>query len=231
MFDFFRLVPKKRSVKIKSKSGVIFNNPSGGKKYLFYVGTAIFFLAIGYLVYLYWPLANSLITYERSGKPIISQTEISQQIGETNVAKEEFSIRIPRIGADAQIQKNVSPFDKNEYLPILEKDLVAQAKDTGLPGQTDKSIYLFAHSSKQGIQAVRNNSVFYLLGELKNGDPVFIRYNGKVYGYEVYAQKIIGANDVEYLDYKEEGKEILIMQTCWPIGTDWKRLIVFAKRI
>ena len=229
MFDFFRLVPKKRSVKIKSKSGVIFNNPTGNKKYLFYVGTFIFCLAIGYFVYLYWPLAKSIIVYRSSGK--IVTTEVEQKITETKVTKEEFFIKIPMISASAEVKKNISPFDKKEYLPVLEEDFVAQAKGTGLPGQADKAIYLFAHSTKQGIQMVRQNSVFYLLGELKTDDFVFIGYNGEIYKYKVYSQKIVGANDVEYLNYKEEGKEILILQTCWPIGTDWKRLLVFAERI
>ena len=35
----------------------------------------------------------------------------------------------------------------------------------------------------------------------------------------------------EYLNYKEEGKELLILQTCWPLGTDWKRLLIFAERV
>lgn len=230
MFDFFRLVPKKRSVKIKSKSGVIFNNPTGGKKYLFYVGTFIFVLAIGYFIYLYWPLAKSYIVYKSGGK-FFSKTEIKQDITEIKIVKEEFWVKIPMIGASAEVKKNISPFDKKEYLPILEGDFVAQAKGTGLPGQQEKAIYLFAHSTKQGIQMVRQNSVFYLLGELKINDFVFVGYNEEIYKYKVYGQKIVGANDVEYLEYKEEGKEILILQTCWPIGTDWKRLLIFAERI
>ena len=145
--------------------------------------------------------------------------------------EEEFWVKIPMIGASAEVKKNISPFDKKEYLPVLEGDFVAQAKGTGLPGQKEKAIYLFAHSTKQGIQMVRQNSVFYLLGELKTDDFVFIGYNEEIYKYKVYGQKIVGANDVEYLDYKEEGKEILILQTCWPIGTDWKRLLIFAERI
>jgi len=231
MFDFFRIVPKKRSVKIKSKEGIIFNNPHGKEKNLFYIGTSLFFLAIGYFCYLYWPLATSIITYESGGKISLTNAQIQQEIGTTGATVEEFLIRIPRIGAVANVVKNVSPFDKAEYLPVLEKDVVAQAKNSGLPGDKNKAIYLFAHSTKQGLQMVRSNSVFYLLGQLKTDDPVFIRYNGKIYGYKVYNQKIVGANEVEYLNYKEEGKEILILQTCWPIGTDWKRLLIFAERI
>lgn len=231
MLDFFRLVPKKRTVKIRSKKGIIFHNPSGNKKYFFYAGTFVFLMAIGYLTYLYWPLATSIISYNnqknRTGTEIV---DIKKEI-ETNVPVEEFSIRIPKILASAEVKTNVSPFDKKEYLPVLEQGLIAQAKNSSMPGQKDKAIYLFAHSTSQGVQMVRKNSVFYLLGELKTDDPIFINYNGKVYAYKVYAQKVVGASEIEYLNYGENGKEILILQTCWPLGTDWKRLLIFAERI
>jgi len=232
MLDFFRLVPKKRIVKIKSKDGIIFNNPSGNKKYIFYIGTFIFFIAIGYFVYLYWPLTKSIISYNKiknnNGNEIV---EIKKENEEKKVIKEEFSIRIPKIGAFSDIKKGVSPYDKKEYLAVLENDLVAQAKNTSLPGQKGQAMYLFAHSTRQGLQMVRNNSVFYLLGELKNDDSIFITYNEKNYSYRVYDQKVVNASEVQYLNYKEEDREILILQTCWPLGTDWKRLLVFAERI
>jgi LPXTG-site transpeptidase (sortase) family protein len=44
-------------------------------------------------------------------------------------------------------------------------------------------------------------------------------------------KKIIKPNQIEYLEYKEEDKEIVILQTCWPIGTNWQRLLVFAEKI
>jgi len=230
MLDFFRLVPKKRVVKIRSKNGIIFNNPSGNKRYLFYIGTVVIFVAISYLVYLYWPLAKSIIVYNKQNNLTTEVVNIKKEV-QAQVPPEEFSIRIPKIGASAMVKTNISPFDKKEYLPVLEKDVVAHAKDTGLPGQKDKTMYLFAHSTRQGIQMVRKNSVFYLLGELKENDPILINYNGKVYAYKVYKQKVVNASDIGYLNYEEDGKEILVLQTCWPLGTDWKRLLVFAERI
>ena len=239
MLDFFRLVPKKRVVKIKSKKGVIFHNPSGFKRYLFYSGNFIVLMTIGCFCYLYWPLINSIAIYNKNvntgtntniEKNII--VEPKKEIEKpAEVLVEEFSINIPRIVAWAKVQKDVSPFDKKEYLPILEQNLIAQAKGTGLPGEIGKTIYLFAHSTNQGPRMVRNNSVFYLLGKLKENNRIFINYNGKVYIYKVYKQKVVNASEVEYLNYKEEGKEILILQTCWPLGTDWKRLLVFAERV
>lgn len=230
MLDFFRVVPKKRSVKIKSKNGVIFSNPSGLKKYSFYMGTVILVLAIGYFCNLYWPLVKSIIVYKSGKKTAVIESEIKKEIAEPKVIKEEFFIKIPKIGAETEVVKNISPFDKNEYLPILNEDKVAQSKYSGLPGQ-NTTIYLFAHSTKMGLQMVKSNSVFYLLGELKTDDLVFLQYNGGIYIYKVFDQKVVRAEEIEYMEYKEDGQEILILQTCWPIGTDWKRLLVFAKKI
>lgn len=231
MLDFFRLTPKKRTIKIKSEKGIIFSNPSGKKRYVFYGATLIIILSISYLIYLYQPLISSLITYKTGFNLEVKQQELTN-FENRAVAVNEFTLRIPKILAASRVAKNVSPFDKKEYLKVLDNDLVAQAKDTALPGSgKGTTVYLFAHSTRQGVQMVRNNSVFYLLGEMNNSDPIFINYEGKVYTYRVYNKKVVNASEVEYLKYKDESKEILILQTCWPLGTDWKRLLIFAERI
>lgn len=229
MFDFFRAVPKKRSVKIKSKEGVIFSNPSGLKKNLFYIGTIFFIWSSGYLCYLYWPLTKSFVTYKIGKKTVVMENEIKQEMTEPKIIIEEFIIKIPKIGAEAEVKKYISPYNKDEYLPILNEDMVAHSKNSNLPNE-GKTIYLFAHSSKQGVQASRNNAVFYLLGKLDNNDLIFLQYNGEIYEYMVYGKKVVSADEIEYMKYQEEGKEILVLQTCWPIGTDWKRLLIFAER-
>jgi LPXTG-site transpeptidase (sortase) family protein len=91
-------------------------------------------------------------------------------------------------------------------------------------------IYLFAHSTQQGWSMSRKNAVFYLLGELENGDVIFINYNGQIYTYKVYQKKIFKPEEADILGYNEKDKEVLLLQTCWPIGTDWNRLVVFAER-
>ena len=77
----------------------------------------------------------------------------------------------------------------------------------------------------------RKNSVFYLLGELGQNDLVYVKYGGETYIYKVYMQKVVNASEIQYINYIDKTREVLILQTCWPIGTDWKRLLVFAERI
>ena len=139
----------------------------------------------------------------------------------------EFSIVIPKIGASARIQANVDPGNKEEYLRVL-LDSIAHAKGTAYPG-VNGTTYLFAHSADNFWNVGRYNAVFYLLKELEAGDEVFIFFQGRRYNYEVYDKKTVDASEIEYVDAALGAGERLILQTCWPPGTDWKRTLIFAR--
>lgn len=231
--DFFRVTPKTRKVKLKKKKGVLFSNPGIIKKIIFYAGNWLLIIALGYAVYLYYPLGKAIIRYKLAARetptvlvvPTPTPIPVSEQ-------KEEYNVTIPKILAYANIAENIDPFNREEYLKVLAGGLVAQSKDSSVPGAgAGKTTYLFAHSTAESLNMLRVNSVFYLLGELNNGDVIFIVKNGINYTYKVYKQLVVNANEVEYLKYTEPNKEVLILQTCWPIGTNWKRLLVFAERV
>jgi LPXTG-site transpeptidase (sortase) family protein len=147
----------------------------------------------------------------------------------TNAQKEkvEFSIEIPSIDVFSPIIANVDPFNPNDYLEKLKYG-VAQAKGTSLPGEKG-TMYLFAHSSDVPWRITRYNTAFFKLPFIKMGDKIIIRKDGKVFNYKVYAQKTVWPNDVSYLT-KPQGN-ILILQTCVPVGTALQRLLVFAKPV
>lgn len=235
MLDFFRVTPKKRTVKIK-KGGVIFHNPPWFMKIVFWGGNVLVLIAVMYGVYLYYPLGRAIVNYKLNervepGPPVAIYPTPTVMVIEGEVDK-TYEIQIPKILARAEIISNVSPFNPVEYLKVLKTNVIAQAKGTAMPGDgIGKSVYIFAHSTNQGIGMARNNAVFYLLGELKAGDLVFVRYQGEGYTYRVYDQKVIAASEIKYLNYSDPEKEVLILQTCWPIGTDWKRLLVFAQKV
>lgn len=133
-------------------------------------------------------------------------------------------VTIPKIHAQAPLLLNVDPTNQSIYGEAL-KHGVAQAKGTYLPGENGRS-FLFAHSSGNPIEQTRFNTIFVRLGELKVGDDIEIKRDNKVYKYRVTASKIVSANDTQYL--KRSSTPGIIIQTCWPIGTSLKRLLVFA---
>lgn len=138
-----------------------------------------------------------------------------------------FDIVIPKIGANSPVFANVNPANPDDYMPILKKG-VAQARGTALPGEPG-TIYLFAHSTDNFWDVGLYNAVFYLLKDLKVGDQIAMFYLGKRYNYVVDDTKIVDPNDVSFITNSRETQSQLVLQTCWPPGTTWKRLLVIAK--
>jgi LPXTG-site transpeptidase (sortase) family protein len=140
----------------------------------------------------------------------------------------EFSIVIPKIGANSRIVPNVDAADEESYLKDLKKG-VAHAKGTAFPGE-QSHIFLFAHSADNIFDIGTYNAVFYLLYKLEKGDEVTLFYQNQRYTYRVVDKKIVDPSEVEYLTRKTEG-EFLTLQTCYPPGTVLKRMLIFATRV
>ena len=230
--DFFRPVPKKRRVKIRGGGGVLFKNLNIWQRVIFYLATVLMLTSLSYVAYLYYPLSSALVRFWVNQNTTTVNNSVIAVPTSSPQSQNEYSITIPRIMAHSKIVPNVSPYDREEYVKVLSDDVVAQVKGSSDPGSGNgTSTYIFAHSTQQGFRMVVKNAVFYLLGEMKNGDFIYVNKYGKIYTYRVYKQQVIGADEVKYLTYTEPDKEILILQTCWPIGTDWNRLLVFAQLV
>lgn len=139
----------------------------------------------------------------------------------------EFSVVIPKIGANERVTPNVDPSNEGEYLDAL-KHSVAHAKGSALPG-LGGTTYLFAHSADNFWDVGRYNAVFYLLKDLNIDDEISVYFNNKRHNYTVYDKKIVDPSEVDYLAANIGQGERIILQTCWPPGTAWKRMLIFAK--
>lgn len=229
--DFWRPVPKKRQVKLKGKSGLIYRSLTVWGKYLFYFGNLLVVTAVIYLVYLYYPLAAAGVKIKFSQQNQKSEKqETLKKATEAKIDLNDFWVKIPKLGIESKVKANVSAYNKQEYLPVLADNIVAHARGSGLPGE-GKTVYLFAHSTMQTISMVRKNAVFYWLGRLEAGDLIQVGFSGQDYTYQVKEKVIANKRQADYLDYQAKDKETLILQTCWPVGTNFKRLLVLADRI
>lgn len=140
-----------------------------------------------------------------------------------------FSLIIPKIHAKSKIVADVDPSDEVAYMDALKVG-VAHAKGTRLPGDAG-TIYMFAHSTDNPLNVIRYNAIFYLLREMAVGDEIQVYFHGIKHRYTVTDTKIVEPTDISYLSADNpEGKETLILQTCWPPGTRLKRLLVFAQK-
>lgn len=141
----------------------------------------------------------------------------------------DFSIVIPKIGASAKIIPNVDPVNENEFLPSLQKG-IAHAKGSVFPGMPG-NVYLFAHSTDSWWNVGRYNAIFYLLKDVEPGDEITVFFEGRRHNYVVTEKVIADPGEVSFLRNAQVGPEKLILQTCWPPGTTWKRLFVIAEPV
>jgi LPXTG-site transpeptidase (sortase) family protein len=142
------------------------------------------------------------------------------------VPRIDQNIPIVRISSDSLIRRDWQALE-NEMQDAL-KDGVVHYPGTSLPGETG-NIVITGHSSYFPWDAGRFKDVFALLEDVVEGDKVVVYHEQDKYIYEVYDIKIVLPEDIEVLKQTPEDKLTLI--TCWPVGTNLKRLIVTAKPV
>lgn len=165
------------------------------------IGDFLIIFSLALLIFIYYPYLTSFFLPPKA------------------VDNSSYYIQIPKIKAVAKIVENVDPWDRKIYEKALMEG-VAQAK--GMKN------FLFAHSSLPPWKMTRTNTPFLRLGELKNGDQIIIHKDGIDQTYVVVDKKEVWPNEVEVL---LNSKDVLILQTCTPLGTDWKRLLIFARLV
>jgi sortase A len=93
----------------------------------------------------------------------------------------------------------------------------------------EKNVYLAGH--RLGWPGTGSHLVFYRLNELGRGDRITLRdREGGRYDYMVIESFTVGPLD-RWVTGRVRGRDLLTLQTCTPIPTFEKRLIVRAERI
>lgn len=168
-----------------------------------------------------------LIKNRGNDQPSFGDLLVGEKEQEIAPPDADFSIVIPKIGASSKVYPNIDPSDENSFLPVL-KTGVAHAQGTFFPGAPGNT-YLFAHSTDNFWDVGRYNAIFYLLKDLEPGDEIAVFYGGERHNYFVSEKKVVDASEVSHITEAATGNEQLILQTCWPPGTTWKRLLIFAR--
>ena len=93
----------------------------------------------------------------------------------------------------------------------------------------ERNVYLAGH--RLGWPGTGSHLVFYRLNQLRGGERVTLRGpQGGRYHYRVIESFVVGAED-DWVTGRVRGRDLLTLQTCTPIPTFEKRLIVRAERI
>jgi sortase A len=108
---------------------------------------------------------------------------------------------------------------------------VAHLPDTSLPWSPTphRNVYLAGH--RMGYRGTWSRMIFYNLGKLGEGDRVVLKdRQGRTYKYRVIETFLVEPTD-SWVTGQVRGRDMLTLQTCTPIPTFEKRLIVRAERL
>lgn len=89
---------------------------------------------------------------------------------------------------------------------------------TGRPGARD-TIAIAGHRTTY-------TRPFYWLERLRPGDPIYVRWQGRVHRYRVSGRRVLSAKNMHIADAR--GYELLLLSACTPRGSAKQRLVVYA---
>jgi sortase A len=122
---------------------------------------------------------------------------------------------------------------ENAVVSIGGEDLsesLIQYPGTALPGQYGNTV-IFGHSVlPQFYNPKKYKTIFSTLPTLKEGDEIFVDFDGVRYRYVVIKMVEVSPDDISVLEQHYDG-EYLSLVTCVPPGTYLRRLIVKAKLV
>jgi LPXTG-site transpeptidase (sortase) family protein len=146
-------------------------------------------------------------------------------------ARPSYKVIITKINVDAPVLWSVSTLEAD-----LQEDLkkgVVRYPQTGIPGQAG-NVVTTGHSSNYIWSDGEYNYIFKDLNNLQAGDEIVItatQANGKTleYKYKVTNKEVVSPDDQRI--FEETSKQNLTIVTCWPLNTDWKRLMLQTEQI
>lgn len=185
-------------------------------------------IALGSLVLLAFPYMPRIIfwitrpsldtkTFEQEAK----QTKSGKTALKVDPAKPGNRIILPGIGADIQIIEGTSIY-------AIGKNQGAWRETRAVNPTMDGNMVLAGH---RFIYNVRNSGVFYNLPELKVGSKIYVRWDNKMYEYEIYNTRSVLPTQTDIRDADPSVPRKLTMYTCWPLGSTAKRFVVEAKQL
>lgn len=138
---------------------------------------------------------------------------------------------IDSIGVNAPIVFNV-PADNNLVYQKLE-DGVVHYGSSAKPGMTGTAVIL-GHSSAYPWYKGDYGAVFALLSKLKTGDRFYIQYeDNRTFVYEMRQAIIFNpfANDKKLENLEATPGNFVVLLSCYPVGTNYKRIAIQAEQI
>jgi sortase A len=111
------------------------------------------------------------------------------------------------------------------------EDGVSHLPGTSFPWSTTPQTNVFLAAHRLGYRGTGSRLIFYKLNELAEGDEVVLRdRDGERYRYRVTETFVVEPGE-DWVTGQVRGRDMVTLQTCTPIPSFEKRLIVRADRI
>ena len=124
---------------------------------------------------------------------------------------------------------DVPVFDSDAPMALAEG--VGHVPETSLPWSPtpQRNVYIAGH--RMGYRGTWSRMVFYNLNRLQEGDEVLLEdRRGRTYEYRV-SEVFLAGPEESWVMGQVRGRDMVTLQTCTPIPTFEKRLIVRADRV
>lgn len=202
------------------------NKPRRSLKSKIAIG-ALITLALASLAILlmpYLPRIWFLITKPKIDPTTYSQAAQSTKKGEAakpEPQKPGNRLVLPQIGVDTQVIEGSN-------LKVIGKNQGVWRETRTIDPSTEGNLVIAGH---RFLYTATNGGWFYNLPELKPGNKIYIRWNDKVYEYEVYSTRTVLPTQVDIRNYDPKVPKKLTMYTCYPLGSTAKRFVVEARQL
>lgn len=142
----------------------------------------------------------------------------------------ESKLIIPKINVDVPAIYGIGT-DEASQMSAMEKGVAhfAIPGASSVPGQVGNTV-LSGHSTNDLFDTGDYKFIFAQLDRLAEKDIIYANFEGVRYAYSVTHTKVVMPTDVHELII-DNGKPMLTLITCTPLGTADKRLLVFAEQI
>ncbi|MFA6271900.1 MAG: class E sortase [Patescibacteria group bacterium] len=145
-----------------------------------------------------------------SGLPLSADKQISEDYSGNRLI-------IPKIGVNAKVVEG-----ENDQALLRGAWRMPQTSTPDKGGNTVITGHRFRFRPP-------NNTTFYLLDKLEQGDKIAVVWEGKEYYYRVIETKVVTPDQVEVINATND--PILTLFTCTPLFTSQKRLVVISELI
>lgn len=176
----------------------------------------------------YWVDPGTIVT-----KDSLDKARLLPLAGDisTKPLPDHAQLVIDSIGINAPIIFGVST-DDNDVYNNLEKGVVHYSS-TPRPGQKGVSVVL-GHSSAYPWYKGHYGSVFALLNKLNPGDKFYIQYeDNRVFVFQVKQSLVFNpfGDDARLKELEQSNVPSLILLSCWPVGTNYRRIAIQAELV